>query len=137
MCRKNVPLDQYNKNKAKPDGLTISCRPCMVTYQAAHYQRNKKKMNDKAHVRSKRNLAYWRELKDNKPCADCKVVHRYFALDYDHLDSSLKVADVATLINTGQARAAVEAEIAKCDLVCATCHRYRTWKRKNIKEWAV
>jgi hypothetical protein len=31
----------------------------------------------------------------------------------------------------------LKAEIAKCDLVCANCHRLRTWKRGTYEEMSV
>lgn len=129
MCRKEVPVELYNKNKAKSDGLTNSCKPCMVKYQAAHYQRNKEKMNAKALARQKATKVFWKNLKDNKPCMDCKVVHRYIALEYDHRDSSTKTEDVSVMTARGLSRKTILKEIAKCDMVCANCHRYRTLRR--------
>jgi len=129
-----VSIDQFNKNKAKSDGLTNSCKPCMVIYQAAHYQRNKKKMQAKAAVRQKVRCQNWKDLKDNKACMDCKVVHRWIALEYDHRDASTKVDDVSIMVAHGLSTTTILAEIAKCDLVCANCHRYRTLKRMEEKK---
>lgn len=56
------------------------------------------------------------------PCQDCGVEYPPYVMDFDHRDPSSKRANVSRLNHI----AAVKAEIAKCDLVCANCHRERT-----------
>lgn len=56
-------------------------------------------------------------------CRDC---HRGFppeAMDFDHVRGT-KVAGITQMWSWGRAR--VLAEIAKCELICANCHRERT-----------
>ncbi|HZT79397.1 MAG TPA: hypothetical protein VFA26_04215 [Gemmataceae bacterium] len=52
-------------------------------------------------------------------------------MDFDHRPGErsheLCMADLAML----KSRAALLAEIAKCDVVCANCHRERTPRRKH------
>jgi len=51
-------------------------------------------------------------------------------MDFDHRDASKKIAAVSRLIGrAGRARILVEAE--KCDVVCANCHRMRTYRRRE------
>lgn len=67
------------------------------------------------------------EAKD-KPCADCGIRYPYYVMEFDHLDSETKEFNVSA----GVVRASYErviAEIAKCEVVCANCHRFRTAKR--------
>jgi hypothetical protein len=52
-------------------------------------------------------------------------------LDYDHRPSEEKKANVSILVKRGAARDVILAEMAKCDLVCANCHRIRTYQRKK------
>jgi hypothetical protein len=59
---------------------------------------------------------------------DCGVVFRYWVLDFDHRGDK-KVCNVAKLCN--RSLDAIKQEIAKCDLVCACCHRIRTFNRKT------
>jgi hypothetical protein len=51
-------------------------------------------------------------------------------MDFDHV-SGKKENNVGTMVAHGWNRDRVLAEIAKCDLVCANCHRIRTKKRKE------
>lgn len=67
-------------------------------------------------------------LKVASPCLDCGKSFPYVVMDFDHRDPSTKVAEVPVLVKNGAAWDRVLEEIAKCDLVCACCHRLRTYK---------
>lgn len=71
-----------------------------------------------------------RALKESGQCADCGKQYPHFVMEYDHLPGSEKVAVISKMANT-HSRLRVLQEIAKCDLVCANCHRYRTFQRSN------
>ena len=49
-------------------------------------------------------------------------------MDFDHRPGEIKVDIIKNLVNSGSLDT-VKAEIAKCDLVCAVCHRIRTAER--------
>ena len=59
------------------------------------------------------------------PCVDCGETDPV-VLEFDHLRD--KRANVAVLLGYGSWRL-IEAEIAKCEVVCANCHRRRTARR--------
>jgi hypothetical protein len=71
-------------------------------------------------------LEIMRAAKD-KPCADCGVHYPYYVMDFDHREGEDKLANVTRLRYMSEDT--LRAEIAKCDVVCANCHRERTWKR--------
>lgn len=74
-------------------------------------------------------------LKATTPCADCNHYFPSVCMDFDHLPGSEKVADVAQMANgTAYSLAAVEREIAKCEIVCSNCHRIRTSKRPKRRK---
>jgi hypothetical protein len=66
-------------------------------------------------------------LEKSKPCMDCKHVFPPCAMDFDHVRGKKEFS-----IGNAHMRAmdSVLAEIAKCDLVCACCHRVRTAERR-------
>lgn len=64
-----------------------------------------------------------------KPCADCGGTFHPFVMDFDHRDDSAKTFNVSAAIPLGLPWDRVVAEIAKCDVVCANCHRMRTLRR--------
>lgn len=72
-------------------------------------------------------------LKDGQRCVDCGLPWRFFQLDYDHRPGEVKIAPVARLMSQNCAWDKILAEVAKCDLVCANCHRMRTFTRGQTK----
>ena len=69
-------------------------------------------------------------LKD-LPCMDCGRAFPPECMDYDHRPGEIKVANVSWM--KGRRWERVLAEIAKCDLICANCHRIRTKKREEVE----
>lgn len=66
----------------------------------------------------------------SKPCFDCGRVYPFYVMDFDHKPGHEKEMAVSKLLYAKPPIAKLMAEIAKCDLVCANCHRERTYKRK-------
>lgn len=75
-----------------------------------------------------RNRDYVRKIKESNPCIDCGQIYHYSQMDFDHVRGE-KRYNVATIANTLASINTIKKEIAKCELVCANCHRLRTWKR--------
>lgn len=57
---------------------------------------------------------------------DCGVVYPPYVLDFDHRDPSTKKFNIAMHVRQ-VSRQRLLAEIEKCDIVCANCHRIRTF----------
>jgi hypothetical protein len=84
-----------------------------------------------ARGRRKEKAAFVRAMK-SIPCADCGGTFDPVCMDFDHRDSSTKIAPVAHMVHFGFD--ALRAEIAKCDVVCSNCHRLRTFRRRKHGE---
>ncbi|MEU1008212.1 hypothetical protein [Streptomyces sp. NPDC005890] len=69
-------------------------------------------------------------LKLQRGCADCGYRAHAEALDFDHLPGAVKIAGVTRMVSERRSRDAVMAEVAKCEVVCANCHRVRTATRR-------
>lgn len=63
------------------------------------------------------------------PCADCGRRFAPCAMDFDHRDPVMKRCGVTRMVGRAGA-ATILAEAAKCDIVCANCHRSRTLARR-------
>lgn len=66
-----------------------------------------------------------------RPCTDCYGWFNHYQMDFDHVRGEKK-------FNLSQSGArsvkGVLAELKKCELVCANCHRERTYKRGEYKD---
>jgi hypothetical protein len=74
--------------------------------------------------------AYMQDIKLARGCIDCDYREHPEALDFDHARGEKHFA-LSSALNRNISRARIDAEIAKCDVVCANCHRIRTAKRRN------
>lgn len=115
----------HNKSKGTRQAR---CRACHAKYRRAHYVRNRATYIEQevARVRGYRdqNRPLIREYLRAHPCVDCGETD-IVVLDFDHRDPLVKAHNVMVLaMHKGWAR--VLAEIAKCDVRCANCHRRRT-----------
>ena len=95
---------------------------------ARYFQENKKAL--RISQNAKRNLIRRRtqEIKESTPCADCGEQFPHYVMDFDHLPGMGKAFNIGTPSNA-PSMSALEAEIRKCDVVCANCHRHRTFMR--------
>jgi hypothetical protein len=69
-------------------------------------------------------------IKLESGCVDCGYRDNPFALDFDHVEGS-KVACVGTLVHDLVAWDRILAEISKCVVRCANCHRIRTFQEAS------
>lgn len=77
--------------------------------------------------RDARNKQVVDTLKAN-PCVDCGGRFPPECMDFDHAPDSVKLFDISKATCTV---VKLLAEIKKCELVCANCHRIRTKNRNN------
>lgn len=92
-----------------------------------HYRANKEVYRANADARRQTAQAFVRDSK-LAPCADCHGVFPPVCMDFDHVGGD-KTANVSKMARDGASIAKLVAEISKCDLVCANCHRIRTAAR--------
>lgn len=69
-------------------------------------------------------------LLKQRPCRDCGNVYPHYMMEFDHRDGSTKLGNACY---RGDCWGKVLKELAKCDVVCANCHRARGWKRITHK----
>jgi hypothetical protein len=123
-CDVTKPLSEFYTNPNVHDGHLNWCKPCIV----ARYSEGRKK-------RQREVLAYIQQIKLERGCMDCGYRDNAVALDFDHLPGHTKEYRIATMA-AGLKRSKIDAEIAKCEVVCANCHRIRTHERLQREEQA-
>ena len=66
-----------------------------------------------------------RKYKVEEGCADCGYNSTADALELDHLPGETKISNVTSISSFPK----LLVELAKCEVVCANCHRIRTHTR--------
>ena len=112
---------------------------CAVCHRLRTRRQHRERLARHVHATGPRVAArreHWRHSADlldqlrSVPCADCGERFPQFAMDFDHRDAHQKVRGVSRMINGSIDR--MLAEAAKCDIVCANCHRLRTFQRRQV-----
>lgn len=134
----NRDLDRY-RDKEKRVALRR-------VYDRRSYAKNGKKKLAATKERRKKDPVFAQMLRDSTqrskqkhyeklnllksaPCLDCKECFHPVCMDFDHRDPSAKVRDISRMMGSPWEK--VLSEVAKCDLICANCHRIRTKCRRQ------
>lgn len=112
----------------------VVCANChRIRTQARHRLRSIPLRDGTRYLERKRR--HWREqaalldrLRD-VPCLDCGCRFLSCAMDFDHRDPGTKSHTVSRMIGRAGTPRILE-EVAKCGIVCANCHRARTYDRR-------
>lgn len=116
----------------KLKGRAAHCKECFNKWYQSHYTKNWQAMYERREVHRKRRLkALQKTVEEIKlgGCHDCGFTYPPWVMDFDHVRDE-KLYNVANMVQQGMSLAKVLEEIAKCDLVCANCHRERTYWRR-------
>ena len=98
-----------------------------AVYIRKHYKENKEYYLAKSREQKRRYRLYLQSLKA-KPCADCGNTYLTCVMDFDHKPEFEKKYEMAKIAYSAS-KARITEEAAKCDVVCANCHRIRTHAR--------
>ena len=111
--------------------MPIKSREERNRVQRLWYQRNKEARLIQIKSKNSWIRKYVSDYKANNPtCLDCGIEYPPYVLDFDHLPEFEKSFPLSSSGVKGRGLDAVNAEIAKCEIVCSNCHRYRTYMRK-------
>jgi len=121
-CSTEKSRAEFNKNSKRYDGLKSYCRNCENV-------KRRENPNWGAAGKKERIEAFYcltNSVKD-VPCMDCGNKYPPCVMDFDHRNPKEKKFNIAT--GTHRSLRLVQEEIDKCDVVCANCHRIRTYGR--------
>jgi hypothetical protein len=110
-CKEHKPLNAfYSRINKKRMQATPYCKQCHNTYTTTRFR-----------ARKKQAVAYL-----GGRCVACQGVFPYYVYDFHHRDPTKK--DVQFNKLRRRSWEAIRAELDKCDLLCANCHRARHWE---------
>jgi hypothetical protein len=104
-------------------------RPSQRPANVAYYRRNREREIERVSERQASTVTFLRDLRV-APCADCGLRYAPYQMDFDHRESTRKSFRLTAGAAMLKSRAALLEEVGKCDIVCANCHRVRTWLRQ-------
>src|SRR4051794_3034240 len=129
-CKQWKPLDQFHRNRRRRDGRQVWCKPCNIDvnkrWYRAHPEARGERMDEYARRRKEHRQSQVLDYLRTHPCVDCGEADPV-VLEFDHLRD--KVANVSAMASSKRPWTVILAEIAKCEVVCANCHRRRTAAR--------
>lgn len=127
-CRLPLPHSAYTW-KLRGRQLASYCRLCLKDHRRQRYVQHKKAYIARAARYQKTVIRSWYvALKEKTPCADCGKFYHHCQMDFDHLrDKKFRLA--GGYLKRGRRK--MMQEMAKCELVCANCHRMRTFLRRQ------
>lgn len=101
-------------------------------YMRAWYARNAERQRElsRARVAKKRlrNQLWMLEYVAGKECRGCGISDPRL-LTSNHLDPRQKLHNVADLVSRGRQLHLLEAEVAKCEILCHNCHMLATFEQ--------
>lgn len=108
------------------------CRVCHCEYQKAYHKNHPQSIAKSHKARQKHRRDLIKERK-NAPCFDCGVRYPWYVMDFDHVRGEKKF-NLSIASNKMFSVDVINEEIEKCDLVCANCHRIRTFTRTQLPD---
>ena len=108
--------------------LERECPDCTSKSRVEYRRLKLEAKSDRQIIRTEGCRQYVRSLKESTPCSDCGSKHPWYVMEFDHVDRQLGDSSVSTLVGHASIER-LDEEIRKCDLVCANCHRVRTFTR--------
>ena len=109
----------------------VGCSKGTIAYHCSSEQKDK--TLDRSRQRQNLLRREIERIKTEAVCMDCEIDYPHFMLDFDHREGVDKITNVSNVSLFSSLQKMLD-EIAKCDIVCANCHRLRTWLRKT--KWA-
>ena len=133
-CGNSKDLEDFPRQHTTKDGRAPACRDCNNKRHRDSYTNNssykQRKITQHA-IYKDRNRQFVLEYLKSHPCVDCGEVDPV-VLEFDHkLDKENLISEMVT--NSSLQK--IQAEIAKCEVRCANCHRRKTAKDFNYYTW--
>jgi hypothetical protein len=133
-CRQERDAERDFNWKYKDRGIrNTRCKFCQSHISKQHYKNNKQSYLDRARTREVRviedNQNRLVEYLASHPCVDCGCTD-VRVLEFDHVRGK-KSGDISRMVGEGFSWSTIEAEIAKCEIRCANCHRIREGEKRG------
>lgn len=118
-CKKTKTLDKFSKRgNSRPNDYQNNCKEC----RAVENRERKRHMSSLV-----------KRWKLRKGCLNCDFKAEHSCqLDIDHIIPKLSKGKCRQAINTGWSKKRMKEELSKCQVLCANCHRLKTYRDKTM-----
>lgn len=104
---------------------------CIMCHRLRTFNRRLKNKSKPRNPKSQRNFDYINNIKSSTPCVICNKFYHPCQMDFDHIKSKHK--PVSHMAAQRYAIKTIQKEINKCQLLCALCHRKKTFKERGYR----
>jgi len=95
-----------------------------------HYAKHREEVKRKAYERRQAVQKQLAEYKATKACERCGFAHPA-VIDFHHRNPTEKRSTVSAMVTNGFPWYRILEEIAKCEVLCANCHRIEHYTREK------
>ena len=128
-CNRRKPIEEFAWRRKARGQRDNYCRACRAEYKQEHYAANRQRYIDSSQRRKRAVIAeritFLVGYLSEHPCVDCGETDPV-VLEFDHLRD--KKFGIAAGLRDRKWQSVLD-EMAKCEVVCANCHRRRTAQR--------
>jgi hypothetical protein len=98
--------------------------------EATYREKNRGVLTTKQQARAMVHRKRIERLKASVPCMDCGRKFPHYVMEFDHVyQTKPRQKPIATM--TGLSWLTIQEAMMLCHIVCANCHRIRTWRRNQ------
>ena len=131
-CKIKKSLEEFVKNKSKPDGYSTYCKSCKRIKDNESYRTSQARRDNIRRIRetaTDKLDVYLIEYLLSHPCVDCgnKDIR---VLEFDHVDNN-KEYNISIMRRNKVSVEKIGKEISKCEVRCSNCHKIRHSVEKN------
>jgi len=122
----------------------VGCSKSTVSYHCngdvkkKTLERSRKVSNETKNKYRRSRVAYYREFvwRHKRLCGCAKCGNKDpRVLDYDHIDGKDKIENISRMAGQTTSMKSLKVEIRKCQVMCANCHRIKTFETRNCKKY--
>jgi hypothetical protein len=136
-CQTEQLEDEFHRRADRKDGRQPYCKACKKSIDAAIYSKGgedyKARKRQRQREFARRNARLVLEYLQQHPCVDCGEPDPV-VLEFDHVRGEKKY-NLSDLILRYTSWETIQAEIEKCEVRCANCHRRATATRSGTRRY--
>ncbi len=136
LCKAVKETTDFHKYARRPDGLQPYCRSCKRSIDKELYKKNPRRNYERNKANAHRNRMWLYSFLKTRQCEweGCGI-NDPDMLVLDHIDPKQKRLEVSRMVQHSFGLKTIQAEVAKCRVLCANHHQKHTIEQFGYKKW--